>query len=284
MQRKSALIAVSGSVGAYALLRHLRYPKDASKFLSVALYGLTAAKDDLETVTPFLLTPALMHLLRRLNSSLFTKILYAVSFGYLSLELLHSAEAVPKNLRKFGERNSALPLPMLNQWRTECVSHGWVTRETTMEFLSSFTQEDAKRAMKNTAFNMGKAQLQIMGLRMLMRRSLRINVMQNVSEWARTVMFLWICSVLLVVFPAQYNKLAHRFSKHEKIEEYRLNKTSQWTMFALAVFIGLHAQRSSKHRMLASYAFVCAMITQIKKRSMRINDFLPFICYLFGRY
>lgn len=265
----------------YGLFRHVLLPNDASKLLSSALYGLTADHVDIEIVTPFLVAPSVMNMLSRIKSDHFTKGLYSLSVGYIGLEFLHSTKCVPRNLRKFFEYNFGVPLEIQTRFKTEFANNGWVTRECSESYS---VKQMTKESIMRTMISIGKFQVLTAMVRMWKTRSLSIDLRRNVVEWARTGMFCWIILFLTGQFPTQYNKAIQYFNDSEKLEDYRPSIAFQIAVMSVFAYFGLHFQSKSKHKMLASYLFIQAVITRMNKRDMKIKPFLPMICYLFCQF
>ena len=276
-----ALTMAMGS-SSYGLLRYLRFQKDAAKLLSVAGFGLRADHDDLEFLTPLLLTPSMMYLLHRLGSHQVTQGVYALSNAYICLETLHAPHAVPKNVRLFMDKNSGTSKEVMARFRKECAEHGWITKEFTK---SCSFPETAKRSIRTLAVSIGKLQLLTITVKIVMAQSLKIDVKKNIISWARTVTF---CYVLFMMVGGlgidRYNKLVHHWNDSEDIEQYRPTKTTQMAMFFAFAYLSLQIQSKSKHNVAASCIFFQAVITVMNKHNVRIKTFLPVIAYLFSRY
>ena len=266
----------------YGLLRYMKFPNDASKVVSVAAYGLTADHKDLEFVTPLLLAPSIMYLLRQLNSSVMTKGLHALSVGYFVMECLQTPDAVPTNLRTFLDKNCGASREVLAGFRRDCAKYGWITKEFT---TSCSFPEAATKSLRITSMSIAKLQLLTMIMKMLMTRSLRFDAKRNAVEWARAVACTYATFMLVGGLGVdQYNKLVPHMRDSEDITRYRPSKIFQTTMFALCAYIAIHIQSKDKHRMVASCSFIQAVMTQMNKRGIPLKDFLPVICYLTSRF
>lgn len=266
----------------YGILRYLRFQKGAAKLLSVAGFGLRADHDDLEFLTPLLLTPSMICLLRHLGSNQLTQSVFAVSNAYICLETLHAPNAVPKNVRLFMDKNSGTSKEVMAGFRKQCAEHGWITKEFTK---SCSFPETATRSIKTLTVSIGKLQLLTIMVKMVMSQSLKIDLKKNVVSWARNVTF---CYVLFMMVGGlgidQYNKLVHHWNDSEDIEQYRPTKAMQMTMFVCFAYLSLQIQSKSKHNVAASCIFLQALITAMNKHNVRIKTFLPVIAYLFSRY
>merc|ERR1719334_337491 len=258
LHKKTTKMAIG--VASFRLLRYLQFPHDAAKLISLASFGYFANRNDIEFVTPLLLTPAMLGLLSHLKSH-HIKTLYALSTGYITVELLYHPNAIPRNIRIFFEKNSGLKMEQWTRLRNDCAVHGWITKECSD---SVPVAEAVYPALKKTAMSVAVLQILTMIMRAFVTRRVRLDPKQNVAEWARTVMFCY--SIIMMVGGlgmSQYNKLMPRLVGSYDIKEYRPSKVFQTIMFASFAYIGIHFQNESKHRLLTSYLFVQAVITRL---------------------
>merc|ERR1719334_1837498 len=117
LRKKTTKMAIG--VASFRLLRYLQFPHDAAKLISLASFGYFANRNDIEFVTPLLLTPAMLDLL-----SHHIKTLYALSTGYITVELLYHPNAIPRNIRIFFEKNSGLKMEQWTRLRNDCAVYG----------------------------------------------------------------------------------------------------------------------------------------------------------------
>merc|ERR1739838_106735 len=111
-------------------------------------------------------------------------------------------------------------------------------------------------------------------MKALTTRTLKFDVRRNMTEWTRTVAFIYVSFMMVGGLGVdQYNKCIHYINDSDDIAQYRPSKTLQATIFALFCYIGLPIQTKSKHRVLASCLFFQAVITQMNKRNLKIKDF-----------
>lgn len=268
------------AMAGYGLLRRCRIHSDAAKLLSLGAFGYTTDKDDLEFVTPLLLGPTVMSMLRRYGSRDFSKEVYAISMGYIIFQWGHDHLSMPKNLRFFLDKNSGASKELLSEMRREYRANGWWTKQTSKVFpLGHVAIERTKKLM----MNVGKLQLLTVMLRVARARTLNVNVKHEFVSWARTVLFCCIVYTTSLRWIKLYNKYIHHHNDSEEIERYRPSTAFQMTMWTLCAYLGIQVQSKSKQRLTASCLVIQAVITWLNRRNISIKAFLPVICYLFSQ-
>ena len=271
---------IAAAVASYGALRHFRLRDDAAKLLSLGAFGCTADKDDLEFVTPLVLCPTVLSVLRRSGSRDYSKELYAVSMGYIIYQWQHDHLSLPKNLSYFLDKNSGCSRERLSTMRRECKTHGWYSKEYSTTYShGDFVMESIRRLM----VNVGKLQLLTAMLRVARSGRLRVNLKREVVSWGRTVLFCCIVYITSIQWVKVYNRYIHHHNDSEEIERYRPSKAFQMAMWNLCAFLGIQAQSKSKQHMLAACILIQALITRMNRSNISIKAFLPVICYLFSQ-
>ena len=277
IMRRRKIVKIVIGFASFASLRYIQLPNDAAKLSSLAIFGCVADKDDLELVISFLLTPVILPLLKKMESSLIEKGLFALCSSYITLEGMHHPDTVPRNSRGFYDRNCGASKEVMARIRRDCAEHGWVTKE----FSNTISRATAAfLSMRRTAISTGKLKLLTEMMRLIVTRKSKFDLRSNLLEWARTFLF---CHSLFMLHGflgvIQYNRWMSRFIESDNIEDYKPSFRFQWTMFSLFAFIAVHIESKSKHKLLASYYFIQAVITRMNLNELSIKHFVPLIFY-----
>ena len=190
LQKRAPKIAIGAF--AYGTCKHLGLPTDASKVCAMAIFSYMADNDDLEFVTPMLLTPVVQS---RIRSSIVSNGIYSISMGYITWIWCFDRRylSIPKHLRRFLDRNCGLDNATLSRFRSQCSEKGWPENRLT-------ENQDQRaimiRCIKSLVMSLGKLEALSLILKMILSRKFKVNMGHHALAWLRMVVF---CFVIMQI-------------------------------------------------------------------------------------